>query len=503
MANLANVIEQLRQNQIAGDEQSEATSGALQANTAALTAMGNTLTQIYSSISMLGIAVNSIASVITAQEDDDDDKAAIQRKEQKDKEDKEEQQNLFKRMMSGFARTMSSIKESITKVMPKTMGSALTGILGGLLLPLLSPAAGPAALAAGLATGNPALILAGAIATIITAVANSDEIKAAFEGFKTEVMRALNDAISYVRQKFIEGWEWLKTWYDENLAPYIEPYREGFMAIFGPIIDFFKENPDKLWYVGIAGALSLLLGRGGLVDIAGALVSASRLLLTNPYVLGILGLVAGVVAFKKFAEDWLGLSDMSPEAYDAQTTLNRYGTGPRGRQSVESEFRERGIVGEEAIAAELERLRQVVATDEQQRESAAARQEYDQELQRMYSDSNIDTTTLNQLLPEGMVIDPETGQLRALHQTRNRRGQMITSAADQELRMNQRSALLDVIQRGGLAEGEMVSDVFGAGVTDMSSYVNNVIQETQNTAMLINNGIGSEDSTYSSPSEGQ
>jgi hypothetical protein len=73
---------------------------------------------------------------------------------------------------------------------------------------------------------------------------------------------------------------------------------------------------------------------------------------------------------------------------------------------------------------------------------------------------------------------------------------MQITAEDAALRRAQSQDLLSVIQRGGLAEGEMVSDVFGSGITDMSSNVNSVINEVQNTAMMINNGISVEDQTY-------
>ena len=487
MANLANVIEQLRQNQIAGDEQSEATSGALQANTAALTAMGNTLTQIYSSISMLGIAVNSIAAIITAQEDDDDDKAAIQRKEQKDKEDKEEQQNLFKRMMSGFARTMSSIKESITKVMPKTMGSALTGILGGLLLPLLSPAAGPAALAAGLATGNPALILAGAIATIITAVANSDEIKAAFEGFKTEVMRALNDAISYVRQKFIEGWEWLKTWYDENLAPYIEPYREGFMAIFGPIIDFFKENPDKLWYVGIAGALSLLLGKGGIVAIGSALVRMASLLAANPIIAKALGLTLVGAALYTTAKDVL---DNREQRQEEQV-----------REAID-----RGFVDEEAARqAAIDSLGIYSSTREEQ-----IQERMESQVQRQYGDlAGIPQEVIDALGGPAALADNATvfgamfnTSLAEEFQRGKRALERRRENIEYSLEMANRR--IEVAQRRGYAEDSERMLELQAQRADVITTLDVQNQAINNYAStFVAQNINEVDGAYSSPSEGQ
>ena len=485
MANLANVIEQLRQNQIAGDEQSEATSGALQANTAALTAMGNTLTEIHSSISMLGIAVNSIASVITAQEDDGDDKATQQRKEQKDKEDKEEQQNLLKRMMSGFTRTMSSIKESITKVMPKTMGSALTGILGGLLLPLLSPAAGPAALAAGLATGNPALILAGAIATIITAVANSDEIKAAFEAFKQNVMDALAKALQVVKDEFIRGWEWLKTFYQENLAPYIDPYREGFMAIFGPIIDFFKENPDKLWYVGIAAALSTLLGSGGIGALGAAIIKMASLLAANPIIAAILGLTVAGAALYTAVTDVLD---------------NR----EQRQQEQVQEAIDRGFVDEEAARqAAIDSFGSRQATEEQIQERMES------QVQRQYGDlAGIPQEVIDALGGPAAFADNATA-LSALFNTSLAEEFQQGKRALERRRENIEYSLemadrrIAVAQRNGMAEDSERMLELQAQRADIVTALDVQNQAINNYAStFVAQNINEVDGSYSSPSEG-
>lgn len=493
MANLSNVIEQLRQNQIADDESTELVVSELRNVSFELTSIRTSFTENFHKIheAILNQAESDVSDIMDRIAGDD---AKDKRKEQKDKEDKREESSLLASFMSGIFSAIGALGKSLKTIVPTSISGALKSIGIGAILPLLGPLAGPLALLFGLMTGNSLIAGAGAVAIALGILADpekresiksfGEDLYNAFYGDEEEkeaARAALRERVSFL---FGSIGDFITESIDSIMGEgWTDSFREGLSKVVEPLLQFAKDHP-------VMAGVILGLSTFGL-----GLTNLSRLITMNPYVAGILALAAATYSAYNSATNPYGLQGasnqrISDEMEDLAAQHMAAAAAMDRGESVEGYdiLSRTGILTDPALIEEFGRFESFSADD--LRRAAEIYREKAQAARMAGAGAQFDD--FGNLLQNGVPIQEIQGQLEdELEDAMNRISVVSRQISDMELRREPMNANLQRRYDQLLSEREQL-------INQVTSIQQNL---ATNNYSFNSQGVGSEDGVvYVTPS---